>query len=181
MNYPYAGSAISDGRLLVKQMHGLDILTDLLVQGSNIHLVVRNQPWPRKSNNTPYASEIEALTIARAVHLNLMSFATINEALKFCPWLEVLLRRLWALLETEKLTAGPVPLLRDEAVLQVRFAHEIYPDQALVHSVLSKSCRKAVSTMSRAQSSMRNVTKTKQSQRKTPRVEKSKHDHKDKE
>lgn len=78
------------------------MLQAMLKKVRSIGDVIHNFPWSRDADNQPFPSEIEALMLTRCIHLHLLAHSTIALALEHCPWLEVALRRLYALTYTEK-------------------------------------------------------------------------------
>ena len=94
----YPGRASCLPRLNVPELMGPTILTQLLQLGENVEAVVRSRRWDRTST----ASEMEAVTLARMIHLKLLSYKTLQEALERDTSLEVVLRRLYAILKVEE-------------------------------------------------------------------------------
>ena len=56
------------------------------------------QHWKRLANGSPSHDEIEAHTIGRAIHVEMLEHDSPKEALETRPSIEILLRRLYALL-----------------------------------------------------------------------------------
>ena len=58
----------------------------------------RNRFWKRSISGDPFQSEQEAINLARIIHFTLMVFSNLEDALKIASWLEICLRRLYAIL-----------------------------------------------------------------------------------
>ena len=102
----YPGRGSSTGTLRVGEIAGPSILLGLVQEGLNVELAIRNRFWKRGNGGEVLASEAEALTLARIIHLNLLAHPTMTEALEQCPWMEVALRLLFAIMYVENSTSS---------------------------------------------------------------------------
>lgn len=80
---------------------GPSILASLVQEGLNLELAIRNRSWDNNGSGEPQQSEAEALTLARNLHLNLLAYPSMTEAVESCSWMETALRRLYAILYVE--------------------------------------------------------------------------------
>ena len=90
----YPGRGSSTATLRVGEIPSPSILLGLVQEGLNVERAIRNWSWKRGNVGEVLASEADALTLARIVHMNLLAHPTMTEALEQCPWLEVALRSL---------------------------------------------------------------------------------------
>lgn len=73
--------------LPVNEISGPSILLGLVQEGINVELAIRNRTWGRGPNGEVLSAEVEAVTVARIVHLNLLSRTSMTEAIAKCPWM----------------------------------------------------------------------------------------------
>lgn len=121
----YPGRGSSTATLRVNEIAGPSILLGLVQEGLNVELAIRNRSWRIGNGGEVLASEAEALTLARIVHLNLLAHSTMTEALEQCPWMEVALRRLFAVMYVENTASGEAS--RAAAWQVVQKVLEIHP------------------------------------------------------
>ena len=93
----YVGRKTTQLVLRIFDFKGAEILTGLLQEETSIEQAVKNRHWKRPPSGEPYQSEQEARTLAKIIHLTLMVFETVEDALSMASWLEVCLRRLCAI------------------------------------------------------------------------------------
>ena len=157
----YPGKANATDTLQVRTLMGPAILQALSQKGVNVEMTIRSHSWSRRDGQ-PYTAEIEALTWARVVHLNLLKYSTMGDALRDCPWMEVALRRLWTIMEIEKMCTGPNAVSREEAQTALVSAMEVYPSSNISVPEMEQTVRRHFSTQSRAANAIRNLsTRTK--------------------
>ncbi|KAI0560020.1 hypothetical protein FGB62_128g136 [Gracilaria domingensis] len=126
----YPGKGTSLPKLGVKELKGGEILQSFLQRGSSLVSVVRDIQWQKGDNGEILASEAEAHTLARMIHLYLLENDTIRAALEEKgAWLEVELRRLFALQYVERL-CGTMGATRRQAWEMVMPVLEIFPTAA---------------------------------------------------
>ena len=101
----YPGREASTAMLRVKEIAGPSILLGLVQEGINVELVIHNRTWRKGANGEVLSAEVEAVTLARIVHLNLLVHTSMTEAIEKCPWMEVAQRRLFAIMYVENSTS----------------------------------------------------------------------------
>ena len=99
----YIGRQNTRQVLRVFEYKGAEILAGLLREGVTVEMAVRNRFWKRSISGDPFQSEQEAINLAKIIHLTLMVFPTVEDAL-IASWLETCLHRLYAILYVESHT-----------------------------------------------------------------------------
>ena len=100
----YPGKEHSSTNLAVDELLGPAILTSLIKSGTDIMTLSANsfKHWKKTYNGQPSNAEMEAVTLGRIIHLEMLTHTTPKEALENRPSLEVALRRLYAILFAEE-------------------------------------------------------------------------------
>lgn len=174
----YPGRASSLSTLRVNEIVGPAILKSLTQEGINVELAVRNRRWDKDPFNCPYPAEVEALTLARCVHLNLLSYESMWEALKSCPWMEVALRRLYSLLFVDSsVREGDGQVTRRAAWSMANRILEVHPSGGLrvpfLDSLVSRHAASSAKAMN-ALKSLGNRNQRDGGQRRNPRNQEKK-------
>ena len=101
-NYP--GKVVSSKSLAVEDLLGSRIFSSMIGGGSDMmtYPTRNNQHFRRGTSGAPTAAEAEALTLDRLIHLEMLVYSSLKEALQERTSLEVALRRLYAILHVEK-------------------------------------------------------------------------------
>lgn len=123
-----------------------------------MELAIRNRRWNKDSHGHPFPAEVEALTLARCVHLNLLSHPTMWEALKNCSWMEVALRRIYTILYVEDalaLSNGQVQ--RSTAWSMVNHILEVHPSGGLRVPELDNSVWRQAASTAKTMNALKNL------------------------
>jgi len=144
----YPGHNIHRPTFLCDRLMGPTILNGILPSGSNVEQMVRQRRWSRKEGGGASQAESEAVNLARAIHLMIMESRSLQAALEENCALEVLLRRLWCLLNVEEMAhQGSIPKHQAwEAVLPVL---EHLPDANLHQTAVDTFVRREFAALSR--------------------------------
>jgi len=98
-SYPTHGT--STILLAVPEIIGPSILYNFIKHGLTVEAYVRTRPYWQSASH-PEQIELEALMLARIIHITLMQYPSPTSALLSCPWMEVALRRLYTVLKVEE-------------------------------------------------------------------------------
>ena len=100
----YPGKEHSATSLAVDELLGTAILSTLIKRGTDIMAFLANsfKHWRKNPNGLSSHSEMDAFTLGRMIHLELLTHRSPKEALQQRPSLEVALRRLYAILYAEE-------------------------------------------------------------------------------
>lgn len=82
----YLSRTSSAPSLRVQQLLGPSILHVYSQESINLELMVRNKEWTHMYDTKPFQSEVEALTLARCLHLHFCTFEIMGDALLASPW-----------------------------------------------------------------------------------------------
>ena len=94
----YPGKAISSPALACRELLGPDILVQFIHAGNNVPTFLQDfKHWRQTANGAPSQSELEAHTLGRIIHLEMLMHESPREAPENRPSLEIALRRLLAL------------------------------------------------------------------------------------
>lgn len=143
--------------LAVTEILGPSILYNFIKHGQTVETYVRSRPY-WQSQQHPEQIELEALTHARALHLTLMQYPSPSAAIMACPWMEVVFRRLYALLKVEETHAKYPHLSRTIIWEGYKPALESQRDDGLIVPVLENTRIQHIAAETRTNAAMLRMT-----------------------
>ena len=124
----YPGKETSSPSLACKELLGPFITVQFIQGGNNIPTFMQDfKHWRKTANGMPSQAEMEAHTLARIVHTEILMHESPREALEKRPSLEIALRRLFALLYVEEAVNTGKVKDRTSAWQFVHLLHESIP------------------------------------------------------
>lgn len=139
--------------LAVTEILGPSILYNFIKHGQTVETYVRSRPYWQNQQH-PEQIELEALTHARAIHLTLMQYPSPSAAILACPWMEVVLRRLYTLLKVEETHAKYPHLSRTTIWEGYKPALESQRDDGLIVPVLENTRIQHIAAETRTNAAM---------------------------
>lgn len=140
----YPGREHFSTSLAVNELLGPAILTTIIKSGTDIMTFLSNsfKHWKKQYNGQPSNSEMEAITLGRIIHLEMLTHRSPKEALENRPSLEVALRRLYAILYVEETMNQGDHTHKKDAWNDVKDIHETTPQGTITSDEVNESVAK---------------------------------------
>ena len=124
----YPGKGTSSPSLACKELLGPFILAQFIQAGNSIPAFLQDfKHWRKTTNGLPTQPEMEAHTLGRIIHMEMIKHDSPREALENRPSLEIALRRLFAILHVEEAINTGKFKERTSAWQYVHLLHESVP------------------------------------------------------
>ena len=156
----YPGKGVSTTSLAVDKMMGPTILANMIRGGSDTptYLTRDYKHFRRTVTGSPTASEMEALTLGRMIHLEMLAHESPKVALEQRPSLEVGLRRLYAILHVEQAMNTHVHTEPKDAWLEIVHIMEYNPMGGVHDDEITKDAIKRLTGRSKRMSAIKTLT-----------------------
>lgn len=135
----YPGLGVTRPSLFVQERMGPTILIDMLASGRDLESHVRSVMgmWKHSSKNFSPAAHSEAVCLARCLHIFILEMGCARVALRTSKLPEIMLRRLFCVLEVERQVASSnVPRARAWQTVETVLEHQ--PDAYATGATMAK-------------------------------------------
>lgn len=120
-------------------------------------MTTRAHSWSKRDAQL-YTGEIEDLTWARVVNFNIPKYPTMENAFRFCSWIEVALRRLYTIMEIEKICSCRYAVSREKARMALLSLMDVFSSSSISDPEMEQTVRRHFSTQSRAANAIRDLS-----------------------